>query len=422
MTAKPRHSYWVLNVDLSGSTSESLSDSTKQRVYAVLENCFRFFANNEDLTDADYAWAGDGGFALLSETKGYTADTALKIAEWFARYAGHFVDSAYLGEPGINPPTLRIVVGHVLAVEAERISNVAGRMLNVFLKYERSFGNPSHISILEDVYSQLKSDSKKRFSPRDKLVDVAGQQHRVYDLPIHAGGQEGMRLTTLILTSKNDIDHKTVRWLAKKIFTERTKDIGRVVEDAFTPGDLFPEIVGHVHLALSGAFPGHAFRVAYVREKGAFLVGDYCALPGTEAFQTPIPLAGRFTACLAHREGQPILVASTREELKLPEEKRRFNLLHARQSVDKLASVACIPIVILDDDNQVVYRPGVLSIDTPTDGFFSASRMQLVAALEPLVMEISIAALFDRMLATSSSKGVQRPAPKARRQTARKGN
>lgn len=44
---------WALQVDLEKSSKRALADEQRRRVYLVLENCFRFFLDAEDLLDED---------------------------------------------------------------------------------------------------------------------------------------------------------------------------------------------------------------------------------------------------------------------------------------------------------------------------------------------------------------------------------
>jgi hypothetical protein len=401
--------YWVLSIDLRGSSGVALSAKDRATLSQVVENLMRFFVSNEGLAESYCVWAGDGGFAVFdSET--YKASRVLRAAEWFGAYADVFLNKEYLGFNYEGPPRFRIVIGGVAAEmppgDRQRISNITGWMLDLLLKYEREFGRENFISVWENFFLDLDLDDRKRFISRpDKVKGIV-----LLDAPVE---RDMTPLAAMILAAKDKIGRRSMAWLLHDLQRVRqgaTLSLHDILLRTFTPKQLYPEILKHVHVIMSDAYPKDTFRVAYAQRKANQLVIDYAAIRGEKDVYNPISIDGPFAAAIAFRDQTVVAIASTKDEVAKPNQERRFNRTYSTQDLERLSSLLCIPVTsdasaevelrtIMEEKTVEKRAHGVLCIDTTTKGFFSAEVVEpTVKAMESLIVDLSLAELFDELL------------------------
>jgi hypothetical protein len=393
--------YYVLQVDLKGSSDILAPTQDRARISQVLENLFRFFLENEGVPEEMCMWAGDGGFALI-ETEAHAASTALRVADWLAPYAKTFLSPEYLGNAFLPPLALRLSIGRVeaesppSAAGRRRLSNMTGWALSLLLKHERDFGMAEQISIWEEVWNELTQQEKKRFTKRADLV----RGKTVYDAPPRSRPSPELAC----LMAKDKIDKKTLEWLVPEIQAIRedpTHSLRDLIETVFTVDELLQEIVSHISATLTAWAPENTtFRIAYARPAGKDVVisQDAVASRSPDSHYHAIPLEGRFTASLAFSEKRLVYVANTSDELKKPAAEREFNLTHDEQDVRTLASIMCVPVKTVVA-NKIHGVNGVICIDTASEGFFVKPRAEAIARLlEGLLTELAIAEQFNELL------------------------
>ena len=403
--------FYVLNIDVKGSSGTDLPSHDTARVWQVSEDLLRFLSGNEGINPEPwFLWAGDGGFLLVEDSDGSNvANKVLRIAEWFTAQASHFLNREYL-DCEIQPVKFRVCIGRVVAKfpaqSRRRISNLAGPDLSLLLKYERDFGRVGHISVWEDAYNQLGPSQKPKFRKRSGLVHGKA----VYDAPVPQKKTDN-DFVSLVLGAKNAIDSTSVEYLHDELArarAENSRSLEDAIGEAFTPLELFSEILKKTAVALHKAHSSMHFRVAYAQRFGDALEIRYWGEHELDEGKRPkhrIPLTsppgtGNYTARLAFEGCKTVFVPSTAEELKKPAAERQFDKTHDEQDLSTIASILCMPV---KSDSRDGKHPkavhGVLCVDTPQDGYFDEARADSFREiLQSLVLELSLAEMIDGLL------------------------
>jgi len=312
-------------------------------------------------------------------------------------------------------PKFRITVGRAPIATSTRLSNFSGTLLSTLLKYEREFGKAGHISIWEEVYNGLGETNKRIFEKRNKPI----RGKNIYDLPFEKC--IGAELPLLVLNAKQEIDKSTIKWMGKyineKTKQERDKDqsLCEIIQEVFTPDELFEEIIHKIGSVLNINFPGMSPKISYLRPTSEDTLEFKFATFDCKSKNQGIKIDKnkRATASLAWSNLEPVFIENTRKELS--KKNPCFVKFYDDEDFEQLASLACLPVFAKLDGEQVFY--GVMCIGSSSANFFKPKNKNLItAALIPLLTEMVLAEQFSKLIDMFKKNVVQKKRVKVKRE------
>lgn len=372
--------YYVISVDMKGSSNLDISPEQLEPISRVLESYFRFCHSSSDLPDNQIFWAGDGGYSLFLCSDKSNADKAFNVIKTFVRYIPDFMSKKYLNINFNIIPQFRIMVGKSNIAPSMRLSNYAGSSFSFLLKYEREFGLPNNISVFKEFYNDLSNDNKELFDNPRLIKDK-----NIYDCTFETIHKFG--ISNIALAVKEDIDKSTIGFFYEgidKMNKNEFKNLWEVIEHVFSTEEFIVETLDGLHILLSDNLIDKSIKLCYIKKEIDALYVKY--VPEKQK-KSSISILNN-----SHLSNQVFISG----EAKFENDVIQINKCNCVKN--KCKSIACIPIFSKFANQEKIIH-GVVCIHSNSETVFNEEfKKSIIESVKPIIHSLIIAEMFGILI------------------------